>query len=88
MPDEAQLSPARQFFTISANDPDALVAFLLRRQRTCHGLTIQDVTSRLNAKSPAAYAQYEKGKRTPSLGKLRELLHAIDPNLDAVLKAG
>jgi len=43
---------------------------------------------RLNSNSPTAYAQYEQGKRSPSLGKLRDLLHAIDPKLDAVLKAG
>ena len=34
------------------------------------------------------FGLYEQGKRSPSLGKLRDLLHAIDPKLDAVLKAG
>ena len=85
---QAELSRERGVFTVSANDPDSLIAFLLRRQRTCHGLSVRDVASRLKSSSPTAYAQYEQGKRTPSLGKLRDLLHAIDPKLDAVLKAG
>ena len=84
----AELSREEGVFTVSANNPDSLIAFLLRRQRTCHGLSVRDVASRLESNSPTAYAQYEQGKRTPSLGKLRDLLHAIDPKLDTVLKAG
>jgi len=85
-----QAQPSREpgVFTVSANDPDSLIAFLLKRQRTCHGLSMRDVARRLASSSPTAYAQYEQGKRAPSLGKLRELLHAIDPQLEAVLKAG
>ena len=85
---KAELSHEQGVFTVSANDPDSLIAFLLRRQRTCHGLSVRDVARRLKSSSPTAYAQYEQGKRAPSLGKLRDLLHAIDPKLDAVLKAG
>ncbi|OFV97606.1 MAG: hypothetical protein A3H28_12855 [Acidobacteria bacterium RIFCSPLOWO2_02_FULL_61_28] len=85
---QAQLSREPGVFTVSANDPDSLIAFLLKRQRTCHGLSMRDVARRLASSSPTAYAQYEQGKRAPSLGKLRELLHAIDPQLEAVLKAG
>lgn len=85
-----QAEPSREpgVFALSANDPDLLVAFLLRRQRTCRGLSVRDVARRLASNSPTAYAQYEQGKRAPSVGKLRELLHAIDPKLEAVLKAG
>ena len=85
-----QAQPSREpgVFTVSASDPDSLIAFLLKRQRTCRGLSIRDVARRLTSSSPTAYAQYEQGKRAPSLGKLRELLHAIDPKLEAVLKAG
>ena len=84
----AQPSSEAGVFTVSANDLDSLIAFLLKRQRTSHGLTLRDVARRLASSSPTAYAQYEQGKRAPSLGKLRELLHAIDPTLEAVLKAG
>lgn len=85
---QAQPSHEPGIFTLSANDPDALIAFLLKRQRTSHGLSVRDVARRLVSRSPTAYAQYEQGRRAPSLGKLRELLHAIDPKLEAVLKAG
>ena len=84
---QAELSREKGNFTVSANDPDLLIAFLLRRQRTSHGLSVRDVASRLHSSSPTAYSQYEQGKRAPSLGKLWDLLHAIDPQLDAVLKA-
>lgn len=75
-------------FTISSNDPDTLVAFMLRRQRESHGLTVREVANNLHSKSPTAYAQYEQGKRSPSMGKLVELLHAIDPNLTPTFKVG
>lgn len=83
----AEMGAADDEFTVSANDPDALIAFLLKRQRQSHGLTVREVASRLKSSSPTAYAQYEQGKRAPSLGKLRELLRAIDPNLEPILKA-
>lgn len=83
----AELSKEQDTFTVSADNPDALIAFMLRRQRTSHGLSVREVASRLHSSSPTAYAQYEQGKRAPSLGKLRELLRAIDPNLEPVLKA-
>ena len=86
---QADLSREQGVFTVSADDPDSLIAFLLRRQRTTsHGLSVRAVARRLKSNSPTAYAQYEQGKRSPSLGKLRDLLHAIDPKLDAVLKVG
>jgi len=85
-----QAEPSREqgVFTVSSNDADSLIAFLLRRQRTCHGLSMREVARRLTSSSPMAYAQYEPGKPAPSLGKFGELLHAIDPKLDPVLKAG
>src|SRR5262245_28795429 len=73
-------------FVISASDPDALMAFLLQRQRQHHGCTVREVASRMKSKSPTAYAQYELGKRAPSIGKFIELLKAIDPKLVPILK--
>ena len=83
---QAEMSTGEGTFTVSANEPDVLIAFLLRRQRTCHGLSVREVANRLESNSPTAYAQYEQGKRAPSLGKLQELLQAIDPEFDPVLK--
>ena len=82
----AELGKEEGSFTVGSNDPDALIAFMLRRQRMSHGLTIRQVAGRLKSNSPTAYAQYEQGMRMPSLGKLRELLHALDPKLEPVLK--
>jgi hypothetical protein len=84
----AELSREPGTFKIGANDPDRLIAFLLKRQRAFHGLSVREVATRLKSSSPTAYAQYEQGKRAPSLGKLQDLLRAIDPNFDAVLRAG
>lgn len=73
-------------FEISSNQPDILVAYMLRRQREVHGLSVRDVADKLHSKSPNSYAQYEQGKRNPSVGKLVELLHAIDPKLAPIFK--
>ena len=48
---QAELSREQGVFTVSASDPDSLIAFLLRRQRTCHGLSVRDVASRLELAS-------------------------------------
>ncbi len=79
-------STAENEFTVGANDPRILVAFMLRQQRSLHGLTLKEVSSRLKISSPNAYARYEQGKSVPTLYKLTELLHAIDPARDAILK--
>lgn len=73
-------------FTIRASDPDALMAFVLKRQRLCHGRTVREVAHQMKSNSPTAYAQYEQGKRVPSIGKFMELLRAIDPKLIPILK--
>ena len=75
-------------FTIDSDNPTAFIAFMLKRQRQFRGLSVRDVASRLNSKSPNAYAQYERGKVKPSMDKLVELMRAIDPEFEPVLKAG
>lgn len=75
-------------FTVDSDNPTAFIAFMLKRQRQFHGLTVRDVAARLSSKSPNAYSQYERGKVKPSMDKLVELLQAIDPNFEPVLKAG
>jgi transcriptional regulator with XRE-family HTH domain len=42
--------------------------------------------SRLGAKSPNAYAQYETGRVAPSIDTLSRLLAALNPGFDAVLR--
>lgn len=65
-------------FTISANDAGALLAFMLRQQRSSRGLTLQEMAKRLGINSVNAYARYEQGKSIPTVEKLTELLKAID----------
>jgi hypothetical protein len=73
------------YFEVGANDHAAWVAFLLRRQRMVHGLSLADVAERLGAKSRNAYARYEQGESVPTADKLMELLAALAPDRDFVL---
>mgnify|MGYP000896337438 CR=1 FL=1 len=75
-------------FTISSSDTATFIAFVLGRVRMTYGLTAREVAQRLNSKSPNAYARYEQGKAVPTVETLEELLHAIDPKLEPVLKVG
>ncbi len=75
-------------FLASAEDSDALVALVLRRRREAAGLSLADVARRLGSRSRNAYARYERGQATPSVSKLAELLHAVDPKHDLALTIG
>jgi DNA-binding XRE family transcriptional regulator len=66
---------------LTSNDHVRLVSTLLRFQREEHEMSLADVAVRLGGVSRAAYAQYEAGKREPSIGKLQELLGAVAPEL-------
>lgn len=74
-------------FSIGAKDSRTLISFMLKRQREFRELTIREVALRLRSKSPNAYAQYEQGKISPSVDKLIELLKALDPDFEPILKA-
>lgn len=65
---------------LGASDDKLLFALGLKRQRLRSGSTIRDVASRLNSKSPNAYARYERALVRPSLEKYAELMHAANPN--------
>jgi predicted RNase H-like HicB family nuclease len=73
-------------FTIGASDENALIALMLKRQREAHHLTLVELANRLGQKSPNAYARYEQGKSVPTVEKLKELMKAIDPGFEPVLK--
>ncbi len=73
-------------FEIGTPDAAALVAVMLRRQRDKHGLSLSEVARRLGARSKTAYARYEQGRSVPTVGKLFELLAAVAPSEDFVLK--
>jgi hypothetical protein len=73
------------YFEIGSHQVSVLTAFLLRRNRIKHGLTLFDIKKRLGAKSHNTYARYEQGRSVPSIVKLYELMSAVDPGRDFVL---
>ena len=84
---EVQVFPGRgEYFEVGSSDQAALFAFLLRRQRQARGLSLADVAKRLGLKSRNAYARYEQGKAVPTVEKLAQLLKAVNPEHEFVLK--
>jgi predicted RNase H-like HicB family nuclease len=74
------------YFEVGSVEVPVLIAFLLRRQRIKHGLTLLEVANRLGAKSHNSYARYEQGKSIPTIEKFNQLLSAISPDKDFVLQ--
>ena len=84
-----EVIPGRgESFKVRSKDTRTLISLLLERQRQVHGLSVREVAARMNSKSPNAYAQYEQGRVNPTLEKLNELLRAIDPGMEVILKVG
>jgi predicted transcriptional regulator len=75
-----------EYFEVGSRDQGSLFAFLLRRQRQMQGLSLADVANRLGLKSRNAYARYEQGKATPTVEKLAQLLKAVNPDHDFILR--
>jgi DNA-binding XRE family transcriptional regulator len=70
---------------IEANDPAALAALVLKRQRVAHGLSLADVAEKLGQSSKTSYARYEQGQVVPSLEKFQELLDAVAPEFGVTI---
>jgi hypothetical protein len=77
---------AKGAFVVTASDSKAMIAHMLKRLRQKHGLTVREVSKRMGSSSPNAFGSYEQGRVAPTLEKLEELLHAIDPTHSLVLK--
>jgi len=75
----------KSYFEIASEDVATLTAFLLRRQRMKHGLTLVEVSKRLGAKSFNTYARYEQGRSVPTIDKFNLLLSALSEDNDFVL---
>jgi hypothetical protein len=73
-------------FLVSVKMTEELLALILRRLRATSGLKIMDIAKKMGSHSPNAYAQYEQGKAMPSMEKLSEILEAINPKYEPVLK--
>jgi predicted RNase H-like HicB family nuclease len=74
-----------EYFEVYSQDLAAMIAFLLRRQRVRHGLSLAEVAGRLGSKSLNTYARYEQGKSVPTVEKFSQLLSAVSPERDFVL---
>ena len=84
---EIEVHPGKgEHFEVGSRDQGALIAFLLKRQRQMRGLSLADVSDRLGLKSRNAYARYEQGRAVPTVEKLTELLRAVNPEREFVLK--
>ena len=73
-------------FEITSTDPARLLALLLQRQRQAHGLSLKDVADRLGMRSRNAYARYEQARSVPTLPKLEELLKAVNPDAELLVR--
>jgi len=71
---------------VEPSEPAWLAAAVLRYQRARRGLSLADVARSLGAARRNAYASYEQGQREPTLGKFRELLRAVAPEVALVLE--
>ena len=71
------------YFEISADTLE--LALLLKRQRQMRGLTLKEAVAKIGQKSHNAYARYEQAKADPTIGKLTELLNAVNPGKDFVI---
>ncbi len=71
---------------ISTSSNKLLLALSLKRQREKSGSTVREAAARLGSTSPNAYAQYEKGRTGISLEKYDQLLKAVNPNLQSLLR--
>ena len=77
----------RNAFTVivESSDPAWLAVAVLKYQRVRNRMSLADVAKLLGAASRNAYASYEQGTREPTLGKFRELLGAVAPEMTLIL---
>ena len=73
-------------FEVSSDDARHMIRLLLQRQRQMSGLTLAQAAERLGARSRNAYARYEQGASVPTVEKLDELLRAIAPDREIVIR--
>lgn len=86
---ELEVYPGRgQRFEAGSKDAARFYALVLKRQRQARGLSLREVSERLGAKSRNAYARYERGLAVPTIQKFAELLKAVNPNIELVVREG
>jgi hypothetical protein len=70
---------------VEPSNPAWLAVAVLKYQRARNRLSLADVARWLGAASRNSYASYEQGTREPTLGKFRELLGAVAPEMTLIL---
>jgi len=80
------LSTGEDEFEVTSTDLRSMISLLLQRQRQESGLSLADAAARLGVRSRNAYARYERGDSVPTIEKLDQLLKAISPDRDVVLR--
>lgn len=73
-------------FAISADPLESFLAFLFSRIRMEQELTLADVAKRLHSESANTYARYEQGKSVPKVDQFERLVHAVDPDIEIVIR--
>lgn len=76
----------RADFEVAAENARPMISLLLRRQRQKSGLSLTQAAERLGAKSRNAYARYEQGSAVPTVTKLDQLLRAVAPDREIVVR--
>ncbi|MBI5815218.1 MAG: helix-turn-helix transcriptional regulator [Nitrospinae bacterium] len=66
-------------FLAGSKDTKRFTAFVLRRWRKAHNLTLAQAARRLGISSQNAYARYEKGLNEPTLSQMERLVSSIAP---------
>jgi len=74
-----------EYVEVGSRDTATLTAFLLKRARTRHGISLSEAARRMGQTSKNAYSRYERGVAVPTVQKLTELLDAINPGDDIVI---
>lgn len=75
-------------FLAGSPDTKRFAAFVLRRWRKAHNLTLAEAAQRLGIASPNAYARYEQGKNEPTLSQMERLVNSIAPGEPMVVAFG
>jgi predicted RNase H-like HicB family nuclease len=77
---------SRDEFEVGCSDSRPMISLLLRRQRQRSGLSLAQAAHRLGARSRNAYARYEQGACVPTVEKLDQLLRAVAPKRNLVVR--
>ena len=73
-------------FYVAPSHIGPIVALILKQKRLEQGMGLQDVCNRLDALSLHSYRRYEAGTLVPSIQRFDEILMAINPSSENILK--